>query len=94
MIYEFKCPVCQEKEIFNVPLSEHSTIVRGARCIDCGAPAVQVISVAKPIIRSSFPKNFVHEHISAEPIKLRDEKHFRDVCKENGFTPTNPWDGI
>lgn len=91
--YVFYCPNCDHYEDINVPVSLHEFVVSRAIC-ECGTPAQQVITSPKAtFIRMGFPNGIVHEHLDADPIKLRDKKHFQAVAQEKGWTST--WfDGV
>ena len=92
MIYEFKCQgECGKVHTYTVPLSAY-TGLKTYTC--CGIKMQQLYEIAKPIVRTTFPRNFVSEHVAKNPTKIRDEKHFRDVAESSGLTVTNPWDGI
>jgi len=93
MIYVFQCLGCGEEVELSMPAAQYETTKKSLFC-QCGGQITQVLFPPKTIFnRTGFPRNFVHEHISDNPVKLRDKKHFMDVSQQNGWTPS--WfDGI
>jgi len=93
MIYEFQCRECGDKTTF-LSMVKNRKALESNRCLSCGGELNRLYTTRKPIVRTSFPRNFTSEHVAKDPTKIRDEKHFRDIAAENDLVVTNPWDGI
>ena len=91
--YIFRCLECDETEEFTFPMREHTRFSAQVSCA-CGGQVIQLLAPPREVfVRIPFPKGMYHEHIADKPVKLRDQKHFEDVCKQNGWT-SNFYDGI
>lgn len=87
MIYEMECEYCKHTEDVVCTLAEHALLVKpGRKCSRCSATMYQIItSVRSVFAREGFPKNDPRwEHLTDEPVQVRDKAHLRDLCEETG----------
>ena len=92
MIYEFKCSNCDDVQQAVMSVQKYERLRHKLKC-GCGGKYQQLFSA--PMIHSRTQINgMISEHVAPNPVKVRDQHHFRDLAAENGLVPTNPWDGI
>jgi len=88
MIYVMECNGCGAKSTIECRMSEHERLVKPGFDCRCGGRVVQIIERSgADFVRSAFPKGDPRwEHVSNEPVYVKDKKHLKDLCEENGNT--------
>lgn len=86
MRYDVKCEGCGDEIEVTCSLEEHEWRIKpGFKCA-CGALYKQVFNAPRSVFaREGFPKGDPRwEHVTPDPVYIRDKYHLRDLCQEQG----------
>ena len=86
MIYVMECTGCKKQVEVECKLAEHKIVVKPGFDCACGGLYQQIIvNTGTVFVREGFPKGDPRwEHVSDEPMYIRDKSHLKDVCEQNG----------
>jgi predicted nucleic acid-binding Zn ribbon protein len=86
VIYELRCDKCIRSIDIHCSVAQHAELVKPGIACACGGHMSQYFSPPKIVwAREGFPKKDPRwEHVSDEPMEIRDKAHLKDICEQNG----------
>lgn len=86
MIYVMECNSCDSRFDVECPLSDYNSVVKpGVSCICGGKYRHIIVPGGLRFAKEGFPKGDPGwEHVSDDPIFIRDKIHLKDICQQNG----------